>query len=70
MDITTARVEVLSIASQAIARALTPSQASQAAGEVRDAVARLIAEVGSEVTPELDEEIAVQAHAVLEALRL
>lgn len=70
MDITTARVEVLSIALLAIARALAPAQAAQVADEVCTAVAILIRADGAGVTPDLDEAIAVQVHAILQALQV
>jgi hypothetical protein len=68
IDTTHARLEVLALALQAVARTLSAPQARQAADELRQGVGELLAEIGANLTPEADEAIAVEARGVLGAL--
>lgn len=68
MDTTHARLEVLSLALQAVARALSAPQAQQVADDLRRGVGELLAEIGPALTPEADEAIAVEARRLLDTL--
>lgn len=68
MYTTEARLELFSLALQAVSRTLSAPQARQAADELRQGVGELLAEIGADLTPEADEAIAVEARGMLEAL--
>lgn len=68
MDTTQARLEVLSLAVQTVARTLSVPQARQATEELRQGVGELLVEIGAALTPEADEAIAVEARRQLDSL--